>query len=577
MRSRPLHPILKSFARSVRASPWKHLSERSKVAGLTLTSLATNELAPLTLIGELFFLILVFYTTYLLAKPILAKLYPSIADDTGLRLILTLPAIALVYGITWGTNLFYFDITWNMDVSVLSIHHNLITIVLIGTPILLDTYLTRTTTPNEYPHAYARRYGTLLGEPQWKLRAEPQRIADADEHTRLPLKTMITYESRILLALTITFPFFVWGGLLALFEGFYPALELALLTGAALGTVIARRSNRFDDETDLLAAIDTEEQSTQALLSKNIFHPKWLSSVILIAANILVTTGLFLAGILAIILLLTTNLNTGQASLAASVLGFSAITAIIISILTFSLYALWFWRVELARLPRFISHWRTVHDHTTTTNDEPATTLKTRPPWGMLPAAILFIVTVATYPVLTSVSDTSTAIRIVLVTYIVLWACGMLFVGWTVSQWYKCDPQPIENESRVLVGNCLLQMLALASLPAATLDLHSLARVGTVTIALIFLFYLFDVIAYLRNKFGNASMTAWTPLIVAPAILLVIQNYLSNTFVRVATIIAVALLPTLIIIQQTQSRIIEKHAPLDDYKPDEPTHYDDSF
>lgn len=193
----------------------------------------------------------------------------------------------------------------------------------------------------------------------------------------------------------------------------------------------------------------------------------------------------------------------------------------------------------------------------------------------MLPPATLLLVTAALYPALTRVSDSITAARIVIVAYIVLWTCGMLFVGWAIIQRYKRDPQPIENESRVLVGNCLLQMLALAVLFTSTGGFDHLFDFGIVIISLISIFYFFDAAAYLHREYGDSSIAGWIPFIALPATFFLAHDYVSGTYTRVATVAFVVLAPTLIIIQQTQTRIVEKHAPLDDYKPDDSPHPDD--
>lgn len=557
MKPQQIHSLIERAQQAGHINSLPAVPDRYKIASLAIASIATTELPALRLVGDTFFYGLVFYTTYVFAKPILSKVFPDLAQSRGLRIILAVPPLVIL-----ATS------------DPLAPNVTALLVMFMVTTLLVDTYLSQTgATSKEYPHTYIRQLlRRVHGKSDVEIRTSTRRLNIATGQTVLPLKTLVKYEHRLVVAFFLSVPFCMWGLALPLFEGFYPAPELILLVGAVLGPSIADRANQFSTNAEVLQAIDTEEQFTAALTTKNVFHPKWLSTLFFILIQFLLPVAIFMSTVLAIFHLWTrveeaTQLFAQSPSIEIILL-LGSVIGVFLTGFIFSLYALWFWRTELYRLPAFLSYWKGIHGDVDEADpgseDAP---LKTRPPWGLVPPTLLWLILIG-FMYLRRFGIIG---RVGYAVYNVLWVCGTLFVGWAVLRWKNCDPQPVQNESRVLIGNSLVQTTAIfLALVWLGVSIRSLLILVVMTISAIFTFYAPDGVRRVGLMDGKSTKSSVGLFAAGLAIILVMRELIGGISTPQMALLmgffGVAVLAAGLAILQT--RIVDKHAPADDFDAD---------
>lgn len=403
---------------------YKRIPSRYKVITLALISISANEVRILRIFGFAISHILFIYIAYILTKPILEYLFPEIAGSQGVRIVLT--------GVSLGS---YLLIGIATSVSKFIIYFAVYFMILVPVAIvLLRAYVKRFNLSSwENPDVIFADISAklnLVSSPKQgteKLK-EDREMFDSIWYRRLADKMVqlgiFTY---------LVIPFLMIGPVLAIFSGFYPALEVLLIFAGLFGPRIGQNFSTINNDESLIQFFDNEENLVKSFSNKNMMSFKGISIIGSVTANVLPIIILFIGFL--------PRFVTAPNGLIVSITGGT-------TLLIFSLYGLWYWRTLLLRAPHYLEFWKRENGIGQNTNNKGAKmALKTRPPKGMYPPTLLLL----TFPV----------VFINFLIYLVIWSIGTLVVVLSIAQWENTLPQPAHTDERSFIINTLVQSIGI--------------------------------------------------------------------------------------------------------------------
>ncbi|QLG63318.1 hypothetical protein [Halorarum salinum] len=470
------------------------VTERHKVGLLALISLLTHEFEMFAVFGLLSSNLLFFYTIYLFAGKVL-HILPAVIPTSSLQAILA------------GTSLAFSALFGGIHPSAPHIENLSQLEVLFPTImvsiVVIDTYFVHFRQDDAYPHQYGLHLVAMLKRrPIADVKHE---YAVAEHALRGTVswwwEVIETLLFRGVVPLTIITPFLIVGVFLPVIGFYYPLPELALLGGVLVGPYIASRFRAVDSSDGIIAAIDSESVIVEIVSSPRIHNFKGYFALAAVLANFIYP---------ALMVLAATSVLIGTFSLIGGTSVLQLLTLSVAGVLVvFGIYGAWFWRIELCRLPAFVTAWEQTHGLSEEGFDANAARhLKTRPRWGMLPASVYLLI----FPFiawLSQLASTSAESYAVLLVYAIFWVGGGLFLFWSLRWTQTHPPQSPYSESRTIMVNCIIQSAGVAvfftavtwQVDGLTLALHIGGVIFILPLCCAILLYFEDASMWIRRQF----------------------------------------------------------------------------
>lgn len=256
--------------------------------------------------------------------------------------------------------------------------------------------------------------------------------------------------------------------------------------------------------------------------------PKGRSVAVLLLVTLVISTGVAFAGtalVLDMVWGFVFEMRRGLAteSPGPTAIGIWILVGAHVCLVAAGWYAVWFWIREIRRLPHFIRYWVAQRPITSQLEDtdEPRPPVA-RPPGHLLAPSGLLVVLVG-FELLTDLRfiglgikylDTLAAILlmglgtsydhaanasaagVLGLLFAIAWPVLIIVAGWTIHRARRSEPQPVDDESRILIGALLLQIgwVWLLSIDAGWP--LTAGDVATVVTLLLSVYYIGDVIVY---------------------------------------------------------------------------------
>jgi hypothetical protein len=291
--------------------------------------------------------------------------------------------------------------------------------------------------------------------------------------------------------------------------GLYPIVELLVLTGLVVDVIDSRFGLPLNLSSLNQRTLDVETRSYNAVNNAG-RGIKGFSAVFLV-----VVFGLFIQVFLFALSLpfvwnetipfLITTVSMGVSTLFGVGLAWNTV-GVGSSLLTASLYGVWYWTRMLDRLPAFLDEWAVQigkRDSKDAENDV------TRPVGILLPAALAIAITVFWIAVTLRGSD-SLQLTGVDILYAIAWPATMILMFESIRRTGHAEPQPAESDASAIPFSLVVQSSILYSVEWLTSIRSSgslsifFAPFATFTlITALWIFYLGDVSIRVRSREDN--------------------------------------------------------------------------
>lgn len=530
-----------------------------------LGSLVVTSVLDITPIARVFNWVLAIAVLYVYTPAIFPTRFREQVTTTGFRLLATLVALSVAF---WMETVFSSDRF--IGSATFFLPGFLFVLMIVGLVLLLY---------------FGRRQGVGLFDPDNTAIMVPRYMMNAssgeyrsfrETRTRFRGRPWLLRGYKSLLTLvvggTFGFPLIFFGTIIIIINRFYPLLEVLVLSAVGV-----RLLSRYGKGEDLLLpdrALDLEDEvyDTISQATNGLKGPMalFVPTIGLAVSSVYFSLALpFLGGFRASISNISSELlDTFEPNMCLANgpcipeyiyyvnnwhqqpmdvlhlilvkinLVWNSFSNLVIP-LTIALYGFWFWFRGVKRVPAFLDAWEAV-DSSGTNGPEPPQTSTVRPPWFMLPPALLFFAWWAnTYVTLTPPYN-----DILVAVYAITWPTLLGVTLWTVRLGFTGTPQPPETDNYVLPGALLIQSAGIL----ATDLVPTRWRAALGVMGVLWIYYYPDVVRQSHRKGRPLLDTVYIGLFVVFLLLVsqIVNGPISRLLV-VGSIIVLVLLVLLVV------------------------------